>query len=300
MNTNGVTAVNHRVIVPKPGASTEREKKHVNINTSLSTLSPAHYKVMNSATIPARTGVLGGKPLTMRDVILWQQEQAQRRGELGFTTNFPEPSDIFKPFTNASFEDELPAEDGAALEAAMQETHRAIVQVHQRKIIMDGASPLLAKTEKDVTQKLLAAGVPKQELHDKSLRQKIVQLVELKEPPPKENFAEVLVSVDSIIKGRSHVLEINLPLKACVEEIYALLDEVVKALLSQDGLIYEGGGPWRYQLMDQSQSRILTEKSLPIQSDLDYKLMLQKVTRVSDGNVPVAMLTQVCLCHLEI
>ena len=296
-----VTAVNHRVILDRPGASTsdplQHEKKSVNINTSLSTISPAHYEAMNSTSNPIESNVPGGRPLTMHDVILWQQEQAQHRGELGFTTNFPDPSTIFKPFTiNASSEDEIPAEDGAALMAAMQETHRSFVQLRQRKIIMDGAGPLLAKTEMDVTRKLLAAGIPEQELQDKGLRQKIVQLVELKEPPPKANFVGILVSVASTTKGRSHVLEVNLPLKACVEEVYELLDEVVKALLSEKGLSYEGGGTWKYQLIDQSQSRLLMNKSLPIKTDLDYNKMLLQVSEVSDGKAPVAVLTQVCHC----
>ena len=295
-----VTAVNHHELVNRPGASTsnppQREKKRANINTSLSTINPKHYEAMNSASSPIESSLPGGRPLTMRDVVLWQQEQAQHRGELGFTTNFPDPSTIFKPITiNASSEDELPAEDDAALMAAVQETNRATVQLRQRKIIMDGEGPLLAKTEMDVTRKLLAAGVPEHELQDKGLRQKIVQLVELKEPPPKANFVGVLVSVASTTKGRSHVLEVNLPLKAYVDEIYALLDEVVKALLSEKGFSYEGGGTWRYQIIDQSQSRLLMNKSLPIKTDLEYKKMLQQVSDVSDGKAPVAVLTQVCL-----
>lgn len=297
-----VTAVNHQVITDAHGASAsdppQRENKHVNINTSLSTISPHHHEVMNTATGSVELGAPGGKPLTMRDVIQWHQEQAQRRGELGFTTNFPDPSDIFRPFTiNASSEDELPAEDEAALVAAVQETHKAIIQLHQRKIIMDGAGPLLAKTEMSVNQKLLAAGVPERELSNKNLRQKIVQLVELKQPPPKQNFAAILVSVASTTKGRSHVLEVNLPLKGCVAEIYPLLDEVVKALLSEKGLSYEGGGAWKYQLIDQSRSQLLMEKSLPIKTDLDYNFMLQKMSERSDGKAPVAVLTQVYLCH---
>lgn len=299
---DNVTAVNHRVITDAHGASAsdppQRENEHVNINTSLSTIGPRHHEVMNTATSSVESGAPGGRPLTMRDVILWHQEQAQHRGELGFTTNFPDPSDIFRLFTiNASSEDELLAEEDAALVAAVQETHKAIDQLQRRKIIMDGAGPLLAKTEMSVNQKLLAEGVPEQEFANKNLRQKIVLLVELKVPPPKKNFAAILVSVASTTRGRSHVLEVNLPLKACVTEIYPLLDEVVKALLSEKGLSYEGGGAWRYQLIDQSRSQLLMDKSLPIKTDLDYNLMLQKMSKRSDGKAPVAVLTQVSLRH---
>ncbi|KAL9074709.1 MAG: hypothetical protein Q9161_002078 [Pseudevernia consocians] len=247
---------------------------------------------MNTATIPVQPGARGGRTLGMRDVIMWQQEQAQRLGELGFTTNFPDPSDIFKRFTLTPSEHELPAEDRGAIVAAMRETHKAIMQVQQRKMIMDRAGPLLASTEMNVHQKLLAAGVPEQELLNKNLRQKIVQLVELKEPPPKKNFVAVLVDVTSMTKGQSHLLDINLPLKASVAEVYALLDEVMKALLSEKGLSYEGGGAWKYQLVDQSHTQLLMNKSLPLETDLNYTLMLQQVSKLSDGKTPVAVLTQ--------
>ena len=294
----------HQVTMSAPGDSSSdpsQDQKSVNINTSLSTLGPNHYEIMNTATVPTQTGVPGGKPLTMRDVILWQQEQAHRLGELGFTMNFPDPSDIFRPITiNPSSEDELPAEDGTALAEAMQETHRAIVQLHQRKIIMDGAGPLLARTEMDVDRKLLAAGALEQDLADKSLRQKIVKLVELKDPPPKKNFATVLVSVASTTRGRGHMLEINLPLKSCVAEVYMLLDEVVKALLSEKGLAYERGGAWRYQLIDQDQSQVLLSTSSPLETDAHYENMLRQVSKVGYEKAPVAVLTQVWLSPVKI
>ena len=287
-----------------PGASNsqppQREVKRININTSLSTLNPAHHEVMNMATNSAQPGEQGGRPLTMRDIILWQQEQAQRLGELGFTMNFPDPSAMFKLFpVEPLSEHELPAEDEATLAATMQETHRAIVQLHRRKIIMDGAGPLLAKTEMDVTQRLLAAGVPEQDLQCKNLRQKIVQLVELKEPPPKANFVSVLVEVTSVTRGQSHMLELNLPLKASVVEVYALLDEVVKALLLEKRLAYEKGGTWKYQLVDRTQPRLLLEKSRPLESDLDYDMMLRQVSKPGNGKAPVPVLTQVCLSPMK-
>lgn len=293
----------HEVMMNAPRASTSNpphdKQERVNINTSLSTVNPIHYEAMNNSTVPVQPGVRGGKVLDIRDVILWQQEQAQRQGELGFTTNFPDPTDIFKPFTiSPTPELELPGEDRAAAVAAMQDTHKAITQLHQRKILMDQAGPLLASTEMNVNQKLLAAGVPEQELPYKSLRQKIVQLVELKEPPPKENFVAIMVDVASTTKGQGHILEVNLPLNASVAEVYALLDEVVVALLSEKGLSYDRGGAWKYQLVNQSHSHLLMNKSLPLETDLDYTLMLQQVSKVVDGKAPVPVLTQVCLCHL--
>lgn len=287
-------------MINEPGASTSDpplpEIRRVDINNSLSTLNPLHHEAMNTGVVPAQAGQRGGEKLSMRDVVLWQQEQAHRLGELGFTENFPDPSEIFKTFTTKPApEHELPVEEGAGMVEAMQETHRAIIQVHRRKILMDNAGPLLARTEKNVDQKLLAAGVPEQELPHKSLRQKIVQLVELHDPPPQANFAAVWVAVASSSEGRSHMLEVNLPLKGCVAEVYELLDEVVKAQLSEKGFSYERGGVWKYQLVIRSRFQVLMDKSLPLETDLDYKLLLQQMSRIDDGEVPIAVLTQVCL-----
>ena len=285
-----------------PEASTSDADQHKNKrvnNNSLNTLNPAQYEAMDTATAPAQPGTPAIRPLEMRDVVLWQQEQAQRLGEVGLTTNFAESSDIFKPFNiDPSSELEPPADDHAALNATMQETQKTIMQVQQREILMDQAGPLLASTETDVNRKLLAEGIPEQELQDKSLRQKIVQLVELKEPPPEANFVAVSVVVASETEEGSHMLDVNLPLKADIAEVHALLDEVVRALLFEKGLSYEQGGTWKYQLIDQSRSQVLMNQSLPLETDLDYKTMLQQVSKVDDGKAPMPVLTQVCHCHL--
>ena len=268
--------------------------RRINISNSLSTLNPVHYEVMNTPTMPVTPDVQAGRVLDMRHVILWQQEQAQLQGELGLTMNFPDSSGTFKPF-NTDADSDLPADSRATLVAAMQETHKSFVQLHQRKLLMDQAGPLLASTERNVNQQLIAAGVPEHEVQHKSLNQKIVQLVKLKEPPPKENFVVVLIEVASSTKGRSHMLEVNLPLKASMAEVYALLDEVVKALLAEKGLSYERGGAWKYQLIDQSRSQLLLGKSSPLETDRHYKVMLKQVSKVGDARAPLPVLTQVCL-----
>ena len=274
------------------GASHDKPRR-ININNSLSTLNPVHYEVMNTPTMPV-TDARGGRTLDMRHVILWHQEQAQLQGELGLTMNFPDPSEIFRPF-NTDADSDLPADDRATLVAAMQETHKGFVQLHQRKVLMDQAGPLLASTERDVSRQLIAAGVPEHEFQHKSLYQKVVQLAEVKEPPPKENFVVVLIEVASSTKGQSHMLEVNLPLKASIAEVYALLDEVVKALLAEKGLSYERGGAWKYQLIDQSRSQLLLGKSSPLETDRHYKVMLRQVSKVGDARAPLPVLTQVCL-----
>lgn len=283
-----------------PGASTSGHKtKAVNINTSLSTLSPIHYEAMNTAKTPAPAGTHGGPKLTMRDIVKWHQEEAFCLGEVGFHTNFPNPSEIFKPFkfsTESSVEVQNPADidDDAAMTAATQALHKQIIGLKQRRQIMNANQAMVAQTELDVTQKLRAAGVPEERLgHKTTLRQKVVELIRLKLPEPEPNFVGVWVEVPLADKGRGQALELNLPLDARMNEVYALLAEVVAAMFSARGFIYERGGAWKYQLVDRSKSRLLLNKSLPLETNLDYRGMLQQISREGDRSAPVAVLTQV-------
>lgn len=282
-----------------PGASTSGHKtKAVNINTSLSTLSPIHYEAMNTAKTPAPAGTHGGPKLTMRDIVKWHQEEAFCLGEVGFHTNFPNPSEIFKPFkfsTESSVEVQNPADidDDAAMTAATQALHKQIIGLKQRRQIMNANQAMVAQTELDVTQKLRAAGVPEERLgHKTTLRQKVVELIRLKLPEPEPNFVGVWVEVPLADKGRGQALELNLPLDARMNEVYALLAEVVAAMFSARGFIYERGGAWKYQLVDRSKSRLLLNKSLPLETNLDYRGMLQQISREGDRSAPVAVLTQ--------
>ena len=280
---------------------TQRETKRVNINTSLGTLNPIHYEGMNPPNLQVLAGTHGGPKLTMRDIVKWKQEEAFSLGEIGFHTNFPKPSDLFQPSeisTDPSGEAYTPtdADNDAAMTAAMQGLHRQIVGLQQRKQVMDANQALVAQTELDITKKLRAAGVPEERLGpETTLREKVVELVRLKMPEPEPNFVSVYVE-PSAIKGQSQTLEINLPLEASIAEIYALLDEVVVTMLSLKGYTYVRGGVWKYQLVDQSRASLLLDKALLLETDVDYKMMLQKISSDGDQNAPVAVLTQVRYC----
>lgn len=262
----------HHQVMNAPGASTsdppQHETKRVNINTSLSTLDPIHYEAMNTANLPVLAGTHGRPKLTMRDIVKWQQEEAFALGEIGFHTNFPNPSDIFKPFklgSDPSGEAQNPTdvENDAAMTAEMQDLHRRITGLQRRRQLMDADKALLSQTELDVTQKLRAAGVPEERLGpDTTLRQKVVELVRLKLPEPEPNFVTVYVEL-SPTKGRSQVLEINLR---------------------------ERGGAWKYQLVDRSRSRLLLITSLPLENNLDFRGMLQQVSRNGDQNARLLVL----------
>ena len=220
-------------------------------------------------------------------------------GEVGFHTNFPNPSELFKPFkfsTESSGEAQNPSdtENDAAMAAAAQSQYKQGIGLKQRRQIMDANPALLAQTELDVTRKLRATGGPEERPgHETTLRQKVVELIRLKLPEPEPNFVSVWVEVPSASKGRGQALEMNLPLEASMSAVYALLAEVVEAMLSARRFVYEKGGSWKYQLVDRSKSRLLLNKSLPLDTDLDYEGMVQQISRKGDQSAPVAVLTQV-------
>ena len=114
-------------------------------------------------------------------------------GEIGFTTNFPNTSDIFRPRNidlNAPLE---PAEDESAVVKAAQTLHNKISKLKQRKATVD-TNPTLLKNAYDwVDDKLLAAERRRREKDYHRLRARVVELFELEHPPPRPNYVEVLV-----------------------------------------------------------------------------------------------------------
>ena len=256
---------------------------------------------MDPVKFPVSTGTQGQPNLTMRDIAKWHQEEAFYAGEVGFHTNFPNPMEIFKPFTirtdpsGTSGEAQIPtdAENEAAMTVAMQARHRQISRLQRRRQIMDANKALVSKTELEIIRRLLAAGVSKDRLGaDTTLRQKVVQMIHLERPKPEPNFVTVYVE-PSGSKGQIQALEINLPLCTSIAEVHALLDEVVVAMLSSKGFSYESGGVWKYQLASSSTSPLPLTESLPLETEFDYKGMLQRILRKRDQGAPVAVLTQV-------
>ena len=252
---------------------------------------------MNTANLPLPAGTRGPPNLTMRDIVLWHQEEAFSLGELDFHTNFPNPSNIFKPFqfsldSSGEAQNSTDVEnDVVAMTATMQDLNMHITGLYQRRQLMDANEALVSKTEVDVTQKLRAAGVPEERLGpETTLRQKVVELVRLKLPKPEPNFVTVYVSNT---EERCQMLEINLPLKASMAEVYDLLAGVVVEMLLLRGFTYERGGAWKYQLVDRSGHQLLLKKSLPLETDLDYEGMLETISRNGNQYAPVAVLTQV-------
>lgn len=240
---------------------------------------------------------VGGKPLTARDIIGFQADQAFRLGEVGFTTNFPKPEDIFKPHTlNTPIEDDT--NNDAAVVTAMQATHNTLRQLHQRQVLMETNKSLLAHTETEVDRRILAAGKSKRYVAAQSLRKKVVDLMELKEPKLEPNFVTVWVKLDSM-KVVKDMIQVNLPITVSIAEVFHLLDDIVESELANaggktvdnDAAPREKPGHWRYQLIGRNLSMVVNNASIRLETTGDYRRMIAVVT--SGDRAPIAALARV-------
>ena len=137
----------------------------------------------------------GIESIDHHSVVDWAREEAYQMGEIGFTTNFPNTSDIFRPRNidlNASLE---PAEDESAIVKAAQTLHNKISKMKQRKATVDTNPTLLINAYDWVDDKLLAAGRRRREKDYSRLRAMVVELFELEYPPPRPNYVDVLVKL---------------------------------------------------------------------------------------------------------
>lgn len=172
---------------------------------------------------------------------------------------------------------------------------------------MDKNPALLARTEVDVTHKLLAAGVSKHDLPHLTFRQKVVRLINTAQPRPKHNFVTVWVTPPSCLGGARELVEVQLPLEAEIGQVYQLLREVVEARMAfrrerkkravkgadDDDDDDDGGcGGWKYQLLSPDLKRVLIRKSVCMETDGDYRGLVRRIGK-EGGRAPVAVLMQV-------
>ena len=237
------------------------------------------------------------KPPSTRDIISWQQEEAHRLGLLGFSTNFPNPSDIFQPISLQRSAQIAPDTDDAAVAvaAAMQQTHNALYLLHHRRSIMDAHRAAVSRTELDVDAKLLAEGMSKLYVARHGLREKLVALVECKQPRAEKNFVTVQVQP----RGVNGWIELALPLKATMAEVNQLLGEVVSAEMARlrEWMKEDGGegrrGGWKYQLLSHDRSRVVSHRSVELETDADFTRLSLILDDGCGKARPVAVLTQV-------
>ena len=148
---------------------------------------------MDINSSPIQTYIAGIPSIDGQSLVAWTREEAYRMGEIGFTTNFPNPHDVFKPRNIGLNVSREPSEDELAIANAARALHIKICTMKQRQAMMESNVGLLMNAHAWVDRKLLAAGRQRREDEYRPLRVKVVELFEIEYPTPLPNYVEVWV-----------------------------------------------------------------------------------------------------------
>ncbi len=246
------------------------------------------------------------KSITSRDIVEFHKEQAFRLGQLGFTTNFPDPSEIFRPRPinpELSPFDE-PASDEEVVKNAALSTHNSLIQLQQQGRLIAANTPLVAEASHEIDRKLLDAGKSKRYVAAQPLRQKVMDAIEIGTPSPKPNFVTVFINTPWTVK-KDDMLQVNLPLKATIDEAVQLLGDIMRAeSMAHQGFIGEVAGcddvnaGWKYQLVSRNPTQVINEASVRLETEIDYREMMQQITKTK-GKTPIAVLAQVWIAFTD-
>ena len=138
----------------------------------------------------------------MKDVLHWLEEEAEAKGELGWSDNFPDKAEIFAEsvifkapsprfYDNENFPDEDEV-DRMRAELREESLQRREIAKRQGYMSMNTMRPLMVHTERELDKSLSIYGVSKPHIAQKSLRQKVVDLKNLVNPQVK-NYIRVWV-----------------------------------------------------------------------------------------------------------
>jgi len=96
---------------------------------------------------------------------------------------------------------------------------------------------------------------------------------------PTTNFAEMF--------------EANLPQQETWSQIQKTLRTSVDIHVAGEGYRQGPGGKWKYQLVSRDLKRVIKKASVYLDSDGDYRTLVERVRRGGEEETPVAVLTQV-------
>ena len=134
--------------------------------------------------------------VTVQNVVAWTQEEAFRTGEIGFDIGFADMHDIAQSFSHEDINAEKwpdPAEDDSFLVHAAMELHDSVRQMQHHQHLMDRNPEIVAAAVSAVDRQLTGSrgvGRPKK---NQSLREKVVELSNRRNPRRKANYMTVWV-----------------------------------------------------------------------------------------------------------
>ena len=245
------------------------------------------------------------KHLTKQDVIEYLRQQAWHLGEFGLSCNFIDMNDIVKGWERSvatsgvvpptvslailgSLDEEMGEEK--AVQDAMNLHHKVLGQMQFRQKLLNDPRNRSAveAAEKEIDQKLRAAGVPEDYIKKTILRKKVAELINLSNPQAKANYTTMLMCVPAEASSRTDLVQINMPLKADIEDVNKMLDSFLNAqIFHQTGYVPAkdaGWSPqissgWKYQIVG-SDRKVANRKSIKLDTDQAYKDL---ITRLSIG-----------------
>ena len=257
------------------------------------------------------------KPLTKAEVQKFLEQQAFHLGELGFASNFTEFKDVCALWerklegaaSEQSTEPMMTETDGEgrAVHEAMTSVQSTLLQLKERNRLLEDPrnKAVISEAEAEIDQLLFDAGKTKGYVTSSQLRRKVVDVMEIPCPRVAANFTNMLVHVPGTEPSKNDILEINMPLRSAIEDVYHMLDEFVRAQVSyvtgfvspDDGDPFSGreSSGWKYQLVTRSRRKVLGTASIKLDTDSDYCDLIRKIT--TGPKPPVAILTNVSLTH---
>ena len=148
------------------------------------------------------TGTVGEMVFEMKDVLRWLQEEAEAKGEIGWTDNFPNKDEFFAQYIaspiHLSCDSAFPGESDAEYKDWLR-AHRRDENIQKQEkasrqhiMTMETMKPLMVHTEREVNRRLIKLGLSKREIAGKSLCEKVVSLSHLANPQVK-NYVRACV-----------------------------------------------------------------------------------------------------------
>ena len=148
---------------------------------------------MNLDLLPATNHKHGVDVVDKHTFIAWTREEAEHKGEIGFTTNFSDPADIFRSRDIDTNVPLMPADVELLVVEAAQALGNEITTIKARQAIMKSNPKIVADAYDWVDDKILALGGQARVKDYRRLRARVVELYNLENPPPPKNYIEVWV-----------------------------------------------------------------------------------------------------------
>ncbi|KAL9013170.1 MAG: hypothetical protein Q9173_002123 [Seirophora scorigena] len=238
---------------------------------------------------------------SINDIIDWHVEQSINSGRLGYSTNFP-TSDLFnvdpKLFKDAATFDSDDVSDllETALNDYAAEQDRAIDHMGH----MDAHPELLVEAEGEIDRRLAQAGKTQQDIDgyasgERVLRRKIDDLYNLENPSPRKRNVVAAYIYYGTSENR-HSADINLHISGSLAEFKSSARtylNCIRDMWQPLEAIYDEDGLWKYKWKPKDKVVKIKEEWFPLESEHDYKILIQQATNPSREPFSVVLMQEV-------